>query len=102
MTIINEATYGEKTYVVSIGTGLVWTNLFKVAAYHETEAVDLVADYLEEHKYTGLYYDHLELKTMASCSEWKTADSYAEAHNLTYCGNHGIYISLLNIEEVSE
>ena len=102
MIIINQATYGEKTYIVSIGTGLAWANLFKVAAYDEQSAVDLVADYLEDHEYTGLYYDHAELEAMASCSEWKTAEAFAEAHNLACCGNHGIYISLLNIEEVAE
>ena len=102
MTIINEATCGEKIYMVSVGTGLVWANLFKVAAYHETEAADLVADYLEEHEYSGLYYDHNELETLAFCSEYKTAEAFAEAHNLTCCGNHGIYIELLNIKEVVE
>ena len=102
MIVINQAACGEKTYIVSIGTGLVWANLYKVAAYHETEAADLVADYLEEHKCTGLYYDHMEFEAIVSCSEYKTAEALAEAHNLTCCGNHGIYIELLNIEEVSE
>lgn len=102
MTIVNQAACGEKTYIISIGTGLVWATLFKVAAYHETQAVDLVADYLEEHGYTGLYYDHLELEVIAKCSEYKSAEAFAEANSLTCCGNHGIYIELLNIEEVSE
>lgn len=101
MIIINQVTHGEKTYIISLGTGLAWANLFKVAAYDEQSAVDLVADYIEDHGYTGLYYDHLELEVMASCTEYKTADSYAEANNLVCCGNHGIYIELLNIEEVS-
>ena len=101
MTIINEATCGEKTYIVSLGTGLLWASLYKVAAYNEQSAVDLVADYLEDHKCTGLYFDHFELEVVAECTEYKTADSYAEAHNLTCCGNHGVYIELLNIEEVS-
>lgn len=102
MTTINEATCGEKTYMVSIGTGLVWANLYKVAAYHETEAADLVADYLEEYGDTGLYYEHAELEALAGCTKYKTAEALAEAHNLTCCGNHGIYIELLNIEEVPE
>ena len=101
MIVINKATCGEKTYVVSLGTGLVWASLFKVAAYHETEAADRVADYLEANELTGLYYDHLELEVIAGCTEYKTAETYAEAHNLACCGNHGIYIELLNIEEVS-
>lgn len=102
MTIINQATYGEKTYMVSIGTSLVWASLFKVAAYDEQSAVDLVADYLKDHECTGLYFDHLELEVIASCTKYKTAEAFAEANNFVCCGNHGIYISLLNIEEVSE
>ena len=102
MTIINEANYGEKTYIVSLATGLAWIEQYKVAAYHETEAVDLVADYIEEHNYNGIYYDYLELEMMAKCSEWKTAEAFAEANNLTCCGNHGIYIEISNIEEVKK
>ena len=100
MTIINEANYGEKTYIVSISTGLAWVEQYRVAAYHEADAVDLVADYIEEHGYEGLYYDHCELELMAKCSKWQTAEAFAEANNLTCCGNHGIYIELANIEEV--
>ena len=97
MIIVNEATCGAKTYIVSIGT-----NPFKVTAYDEQSAINLVADYIENHKWTNLYYGNFELKVMAECSKWKTADVFAEAHNLTCCGNHKIYIELLNIEEVSE
>lgn len=101
MIIINEATHGEKTYIASVGTGLAWTEQFKVAAYHETDAVDLVADYIETQRYINLFYDHAELEVIASCTEYKTAEAFAEAHNLACCGNHGIYIELLNIEEVA-
>ena len=37
--------YGEKLYAVTLGTGTAWTKTFEVYAYHEQEAVDLVADY---------------------------------------------------------
>ena len=98
MTIINEANYGETTYIVSLATGLAWVEQYQVAAYHEAEAVDLVADYIEEHGYKGLYFEHMELEVMAKCSQWQTADAFAEAHNLTCCGNHGIYLEITNIE----
>ena len=101
MIIINEANYGEKTYVVSVGTGLAWLEQFTVAAYHETEAADIVADYLESQGIEGLYYDNLELELLAWCSEWKTPEAFAEAHNLTCCGNHNIYVEIVNIEEVA-
>lgn len=100
MIIINQATCGEKTYIVSIGTGFVWSKQYQVAAYNETEAVDCVADHLENHQYKSLYYDSLELELIAKCSEYKSAEAFAEAHNLTCCGNHGIYIELIGIEEV--
>ena len=102
MTIINEANYGEKTYIVSLATGLAWVNQYQVAAYGVTDAIDIVADYLEAHECTNLYYDHMELECIAKCSEWKTAEAFAEAHNLTCCGNHGIYIELANIEEATK
>lgn len=95
---INEGNNGEKLYKVSIGTGLAWTKEFKVYAYHEQEAVDLVADYIEEQELSGLYSDHYELADL--CEVGETADEYAEANNLTCCGNHGIYIQLLGLEEL--
>lgn len=102
MNIVNFASYGEKTYIVSLGTGTAWTEQFQVAAYDEQSAVDAVADHLVYEHAINLYYDHLELDVIASCTEYKTAETYADAHNLTCCGNYGIYIELLNIEEVAE
>ena len=101
MIVVNKATHGEKAYIVSIGTGTAETSEFAVAAYNETEAVDLVADYIESHGCTGLYCDHAMLKAIAGCTRYKTADDYAEAYNLTCCGNHGIYVELINIQEVA-
>ena len=100
MTIINEANYGEKTYIVSIATGLAWTYPYQVAAYNEQDAVDLVADYMEANGHSGFYYERFELELMAKHSEWQTVEAFTEAHNFTCCGNHGIYIILANIEEV--
>ena len=102
MKIINEANYGEKTYIISLATGLAWVEQYQVAAYDVIGAIDIVADYLEAHECTNLYYDYLELKCIAECSEWKTCEAFAEAHNLICCGNHGIYIELANVEEVTK
>lgn len=96
--IINEGNYGEKLYKVTLGTGLAWTQSYEVYAYHESEAVDLVADYCEEHELEGLYSDHWELAN--ECEFPETPDEYAEANGLTCCGNHGIYMQILGIEEV--
>ena len=95
---INTGNYGEKLYAVTLGTGLAWTKQVLVYACHETEAVDLVADYVEEQELFGLYSDHYELADL--CETGQTVDEYAEANNLVCCGNHGIYLQVINIEEV--
>ena len=100
MTIINQATHGEKTYVVSLHTGIPYLDQFRVAAYNETEAADLVADFLESKGFKGLYYLYDEVEIMALCAKYVDANEYAEAHNLTCCGNHGIYVGLADVQEV--
>ena len=95
--IINEGNYGETLYTVTVGTGTIWTKEFKVYAYNETEAVDLVADYIEDQELESLYADYYEIFDCAEVGQ--TVDEYAEANNLTCCGNHGIYIQVINIEE---
>lgn len=97
---INEGNYGEKLYAVTLGTGTAWTKTFKVYAYNETEAVDLVADYCEENELEGLYGDFYEVADL--CDVGETVDEYADANNLTCCGNHGIYMQILGIEEITE
>lgn len=95
---INEGNYGEKLYRVTLGTGFAWTKSFEVYAYHEQEAVDLVADYVQEH-HQYLYADHYELADECEVSE--TVDEYAEANGLTCCGNSGIYMHIIDIKEVA-
>lgn len=102
MIIINKHTYGEKTYVVSLDTGTAWLDQYQVGAYNEQEAVDKVADYIERKGYRLKYFEYGMLKVMAECSggKYTTADEYADAHGLVCCGNHGIYIHLVSVEEV--
>ena len=94
---INNGNYGEKLYKVTLGTGTVWTQSYEVYAYNETEAVDIVADYVEAQELNGLYGDYYEL---ADLCEMETVDEFADKNGLVCCGNHGIYIQLINIEEV--
>ena len=68
---INNGNYGETLYKVTLGTGTVWTQSYEVYAYNETEAVDLVADYVEEQEFGGLYSDYYEL---ADLCEMETVD----------------------------
>lgn len=95
---INEGNYGERLYKVTLGTGTAWTQSYEVYAYNEGEAVDLVADYVQEH-HKGLCSDHYELADCCETSE--TVDEYAEANGLTCCGNSGIYMQILDIQEVA-
>ena len=88
---------GEKLYRVFLGTGTIWLQEFFVYAYSNTEAIDLVADYCDEHELDGLYTDYWELYDLC---EDETVDEYAEAHNLICCGNHGIYLEVAGLEEI--
>ena len=96
---INEGNYGENLYAVTLGTGTAWTQTYEVYAYNECEAVDLVADYCEENELEGLYGDFYEVADL--CDVGETVDEYADANGLTCCGNHGIYMQILGIEEVA-
>lgn len=100
MKPINQNTYNEPLWLVTIGTGTAWTQQFKVYAAYDGEAVDLVTDYIEEKEFEGLYTDYYGL---ADCCEvGETVDEFAEANQMVCVGNHGIYIQLLGIEEVTE
>lgn len=95
---INEGNHGEKLYRITLGSGIAWIKEFKVYAYHEQEAVDLVADYIESKELEGLYDDWYGLFDL--CDEDETVEAYAEAHGLTCCGNHGIYMQIVRLEEL--
>ena len=97
ITIIGNGEYGENLYKVCIGTGTAWLEEFRVYAYNETEAIDLIADYCEKNGLDGLYADHYEIFDLCN---GETVEEYAEAHNLTCCGNHGIYLEIASIELV--
>lgn len=94
---INKGNYGEHTYAVFVGTGTACLQEFRVYAYSDTEAVDIVADFCEKYELSGLYADHYEIADL--CDAGETVDEYAEAHNLTCCGNHGVYMNIVNIVE---
>ena len=98
ITTIGANNYGEKCYRVYLATGTAWYKVFQVYAYNESEAVDMVADYVEENEFEGLYADYYELYDLC---EDETVGEYAEAHNLICCGNHGIYLEVAGLEEVT-
>ena len=98
MKPIGNNNHGETLYRVSLNADVLWLADFQVYAYNEQEAVDLVADYCEEHEFKGLYADHYELAD--ECEVGQTVDEYVEANGLTCCGNHGIYVKLEGIEVI--
>lgn len=91
--------YGETLYRVYIATGTAWYKVFQVYAYNESEAVDMVADYVLENEFEGLYADYYEIYDL--CDVGQSVDEYAEAHNLICCGNHGIYLEVAGLEVVT-
>lgn len=97
ITTIGTNNHGEHLYRVFIATGSMWLKEFHVYAYNESEAVDMVADYVEENEFKGLYADYYELYDLC---EDETVGEYAEAHNLICCGNHGIYLEVAGLEEI--
>lgn len=99
ITTIGTNNYGEHLYRLFIATGTIWLKEFRVYAYNETEAVDLIADYCEEHELEGLYADYYEIADL--CEVGQSVDEYVEAHNLICCGNHGIYLEVAGLEEIT-
>lgn len=97
-TVIGNDKYGEHLYRIYIATGTAWYKVFQVYAYNESEAVDMVADYVEENEFEGLYADYYEIFDL--CDFGQTVSEYAEANNLICCGNHGIYLEVAGIELV--
>lgn len=91
---------GENLYRVFIGTGTIWLQEFHVYAYNEQEAVDLVADYCEEHELEGLYTDYYTIAD--ECETGQSVDEFIYEHNLTCCGNHGIYLEVAGLEEICQ
>ncbi len=98
ITTIGTNYHGEKCYRVYLATGTAWYKVFQVYAYSESEAVDLVADHIEEHEYEGLYADYYEIADL--CGPGQSVDEYVEAHGLICCGNHGIYLDVAGLEEI--
>ena len=98
MITIGSDSCGEKLYRVYISTGTMWYKVFQVYAYNESEAVDLVADYCEEHELEGLYADYWDIYNNLEIDE--TFDEFVENHNLICCGNHGIYLEVAGLEEL--
>ena len=94
MIIINATLKGENTYYITVCKN----TTYQVSAFDLPRAIDIVADYIESHNETNLYIEGSDIDVWASCSRWKTAIPYAEAHKLTKCGTNGIYLEITSIK----
>lgn len=95
MVIINAPQCGQKTYTISVFREY---NRYGVSANSESEAINIVADYLYERKLTHLYYENSYIAMLALCSEYRRPKSFAAACNLTCCGSHNIYLKIIRID----
>ena len=87
--------YGENLYRIHVGTGTPWAKEFIVGAYDEQQAVDIIADFLEE-KESVLVMSFYEVFDL--CEVGQTVDEFAKANGLTCAGNHGVYLHIESIE----
>lgn len=94
MIIINTAKRGKK-YELSVCNAH-----YTAYANSEQEAADIVADYLERHNLSHLYYDEHTVKVLAEFSEYRLPEKYAKANGLTCCGANKNYIRFLRIAEI--
>ena len=94
MTIINTTLNGENTYDISLSKDAT----YRVSAFDLGTAIDIVANYVEEHEVKDLYIDGHTLTIMAECSRYLTAELFAKVHNLTRCGTNGIYLEITSIK----
>ena len=90
MPAINSSDKGKKLYTVTLGTGLD----YNVYARSVRDAIDTVADYLDDLDLEGLV-DHYELFDCCECGQ--TVDEYAQANHFICCGSHGIYLQIKGV-----
>jgi hypothetical protein len=95
MAAINENTYnGEQLYKITLATG----EDFKVYAFDEQEAVNLLADHLVEEEQIWSYSIYQEIATL--CDIGQSIAEYAEENNLYFTGKHGVYIPVKEIKPI--
>ena len=96
MIIINQ---GSKPYVITIASG----EKFTAHANSKDEALGIFAEYIVSSEGKPLHFEKSMLEVMAEHSPWRNEDNpitaFADAHNLTPCGNSGIYLEIIEVEE---
>ena len=97
MIILNTALKGENTYDITMAHGMV----YRVSAYDIDRALDVVADYIEQHTFEKYgYLSNSMFRVMAECNGHEDVREYAKLMHLVECGTNRIYIEVANIREV--
>lgn len=89
MIIVNQATCGEKTYIISLGG-----DNFCVYARSEKQAIEFMAETLN----SDWYFSALEVELMAK-SVQKSIEDFVADTDLYHCPKHNIYLPKLKIQE---
>jgi hypothetical protein len=96
MSAINENNYnGEQLFKITLGTG----EDFKVYAFDEQEAVNLLADHLVEEEQVWSYSIYQEIATL--CDIGQSVSEYIEENNMYFADNQDIYIQVAEIQTIS-
>lgn len=102
---IGNASFGKRLFKVVLEgiASRAWT--FEVNAYNICEATDILADYVQDNE-LNVYKDYCEIADLCKVDmhakdATERIEKYADAHGLTCCGNHGIYMKILKIEEIA-
>ena len=99
MIIVNATLKGENTYDITMGNGII----YRVSAYDNDRALDVVADYIEQHTFEKYgYLSNGMFRVMAECNGHEDVREYAKLMHFVECGTNRIYIEVVNIKEVSE
>jgi hypothetical protein len=92
MIIINTATCGEKTYIISLGG-----DEYRVYANSEEQAIEFLTETLSH----DWYFDCLSVELMAK-SAHKSIEEFINATDLRYCPKYDVYLPKLKIQEVAK
>ena len=95
--LINEGNYGEKCYKIYLNTGTAWLADFEVYAYCESEAIEILAQYVVENGLDGLWFSHFDIEYERDISE--SFDEFIENHRLIPC-DKGVYLPLERMEAI--
>lgn len=96
--IVNEYDGVGNMYLIGVGTGTAFLQIFEVCGLNEQDALDLVADHCVANELEGLYSSYFALADMAELGE--TAYECAESFGLSCVGNTGVYMDIVSIEKI--